>query len=201
MIDNLQSVSDGLAQLMEPMMKIKNKVIKKKLVGIFQGCQTNTSGLIKILREEMSKGGNISNAVIAQLNDLAYKGVSNSNLGKMLDKRAVKNKDFYEKLDKEIVEVRKKFNMDKIEKKYRELSDLIGNCPLTVCDTIEAVDNCDCMAIGLSVRRPEAAIADPSRLIIDDIFPTYVSGEGFLDSAKFKLENSGTDSIGGFKGR
>jgi hypothetical protein len=55
------------------------------------------------------------------------------------------------------------------------------------------------MSIGLSVRRPEAAIADPSRLIIEDIYPTYVSSEGFLDAAKFKLENGGPDSIGGFK--
>lgn len=147
----------------------------------------------------MERGGHISNAIIAQLNDLAYKGVSTSNLGKMLDKRAVKNKDLYEKNDKEIVDVRKKFNMDKIEKKYRELADQLGTCPLTQCDVIEAVESCDCMSIGLSVRRPEAAIADPSRLIVEDIFPTYVSTESFLDAAKFKIENSGAESIGGFK--
>jgi hypothetical protein len=49
----------------------------------------------------------------------------------MLDKRAVKNEEVYEKNDNDIVEVRKKFNMDKIEKKYREIADLIGQCPLT----------------------------------------------------------------------
>ena len=66
-------------------------------------------------------------------------------------------------------------------------------------DSIECLLNGDCLGIGLSVRRPEAAIADPSRVIIDDIFPTYVSTESFVESAKFKLDNMGPDAIGGFK--
>jgi hypothetical protein len=39
------------------------------------------------------------------------------------------------------------------------------------------------MCIGLSVSRPEAAVADPSRLVINDIFPTYLTSESFLNSA------------------
>jgi len=44
------------------------------------------------------------------------------------------------------------------------------------------------MCIGLDIQRPEAAIADPSRLIIKDIFPTYLSADSFLESAKFKIQ-------------
>jgi len=43
----------------------------------------------------------------------------------------------------------------------------------------------------MEVQRPEAAIADPSRLIIKDIFPTYISADSFLESAKFKIEHAG----------
>jgi len=44
------------------------------------------------------------------------------------------------------------------------------------------------MCIGLKVSAPEAAVADPSRLKIEEIFPTYVSCDSFLESAKFNLE-------------
>ena len=47
-------------------------------------------------------------------------------------------------------------------------------------NTIEALEEQDCMCIGLSVKRPEAAIADSSRLIINDIYPTYITAESFL---------------------
>ena len=38
----------------------------------------------------------------------------------------------------------------------------------------------DCMCIGLKITRPEAAIADASKLIIEDIFPTYLSADSYL---------------------
>ena len=68
-------------------------------------------------------------------------------------------------------------------------------------NTIEALEEQDCMCIGLSVKRPEAAIADSSRLIIKDIFPTYITAESFLQSAQFKIKNSsgdGSAAHGGF---
>ena len=65
-------------------------------------------------------------------------------------------------------------------------------------DTIEALEAQDCMCIGLSVSRPEAAIADPSRLIINDIFPTYISLDSFLHSAQFKLKEEDGLAHGGF---
>jgi hypothetical protein len=33
----------------------------------------------------------------------------------------------------------------------------------------------DCMCIGLKIKRPEAAIADSSRIVVADIFPTYIT--------------------------
>jgi hypothetical protein len=57
------------------------------------------------------------------------------------------------------------------------------------------------MCIALNVVRPEAAIADASRLIIKDIYPTYMTSESFLESAKFKITGAGGDGSqahGGF---
>jgi len=71
----------------------------------------------------------------------------------------------------------------KLEEQHKEIIDSIGNCPLSVVNTIEALEEQDCMCIGLDVVRPEAAIADASRLVIKDVFPTYMTAESFLQSA------------------
>jgi hypothetical protein len=51
----------------------------------------------------------------------------------------------------------------------------------------------------LNIARPEAAIADPSRLKILDIFPTYMTAEAFLTSAQFNInKNDAEYAHGGF---
>ena len=55
----------------------------------------------------------------------------------------------------------------------------------------------DCMCLGLDVGRSEAAIADPSRLVIKDIIPTFMSADSFLDSAVFSLGRN-EEAHGGF---
>lgn len=52
------------------------------------------------------------------------------------------------------------------------------------------------MCIALSVERPEAAIADPGRLIIRDIYPTYLTADSFLESAQFKIDAAGPAAVG-----
>ena len=65
----------------------------------------------------------------------------------------------------------------------KEIVNEISPCPLSCNNAIEALKEQDCMCIGLSISRPEAAIADPTRLIIHDIFPTYITADSFLQSA------------------
>lgn len=55
----------------------------------------------------------------------------------------------------------------------------------------------DCLCIALDISRPEDAIVEPSKLIIKQIIPTFVSSESFLDSALFNLKIS-KDAHGGF---
>ena len=45
-----------------------------------------------------SNKNSFSNLSIAKLNDMAYKGVRKLGLQKKLDERAIKNKEYYEKL-------------------------------------------------------------------------------------------------------
>jgi len=73
----------------------------------------------------------------------------------------------------------------KIEEQNKEVIETVGECPLSCMNVIEALEAADCFSIGLQVSRPEAAIADPTRLIIKDIVPTFYSGDSFLQSAEF----------------
>jgi hypothetical protein len=53
------------------------------------------------------------------------------------------------------------------------------------------------MCISLEVSRTEACVADPSRLIIRSIIPTYMSSDAFLDSAIFNISKN-EEAHGGF---
>jgi hypothetical protein len=66
----------------------------------------------------------------------------------------------------------------------------VGDCILSCLNPIEAIEAGDCFGISLCIQRPEAAVVDPSRLIIIDIVPTYMTVDSFLESAKFKLMNN-----------
>lgn len=45
----------------------------------------------------------------------------------------------------------------------------------------------DCMCLCLDLGRSGAAIADPTKLVIKDIIPTFMTSDSFLDSAIFNL--------------
>jgi hypothetical protein len=53
------------------------------------------------------------------------------------------------------------------------------------------------MCLGLDVGRSEACIADPTRLVIKDIIPTFMTADSFLDSSVFTLNKDG-NAHGGF---
>ena len=92
-------------------------------------------------------------------------------------------------------------DLNKLKMENKTIIDEVSDCPLTCMDVIELMGEYDCMCICLNVSRPEAAIADPSRLVINDIYPTYVSADTFLRSARHKLKHSfkdGKDAHGGF---
>lgn len=141
--------------------------------------------------------------MVAQLNDLAYKAIQKGGLQKMLDKRALLNEDLYKKLDGEIDDITSKIDFEAVSKRERATIDEIGTCVLSCMDPVEAMEAGDCFGIGLRIERPEAAIADSSRVIVRDIVPTYCTVDSFLEAAKFKLQNTQgeqqVDVHGGFQ--
>lgn len=55
----------------------------------------------------------------------------------------------------------------------------------------------DCFCLALDVVRSEAAIADPSRLVIKQIIPTFMTASSFIDAAQFAIGNN-PEATGGF---
>ena len=179
---------------MESCFKIKDRDIKKEIIDEIAEVKTKTSQILSILRETTGK---VSNAQIAQLNDLAYKAVRKRGLQKKLDERAVKNEDYYKKLDKQLKSVTQKMNFAELRTTHADLIQLVGNCPLSCNDLLEALQANDCMCLALDVGRSEAAIADPTKLVIKDIIPTFMSADSFLDSSAFMIKKD-ENAHGGF---
>ena len=145
-------------------------------------CRQKTTLIISTLRTLVSFA-DIPNEVIAKLNDVAYKAINSGSLTKLVNKRAVKNEDLYEKMDHEMKDIIGKLNFEELTASNVGIISDIGNCSLSLVNSVEAIQDSDCMCIGLNIKRPEAAIADASRLIIKDIYPTYMTANSFLESA------------------
>jgi len=198
--EQLMQLNRSLDFKVDDFMKIRNKDEKKALLTAVHECRTRSNYVISVLREAQSLD-NLSNVTIAKLNDQAYKAINKGGLQKMLDKRALQNEDLYKKLEMEAAQIASNINITKLEEEHEEILAEIGDCPLSCLGTLEAIQESDCMCIGLSISRPEAAIADPSKLVVNDIFPTYLTADSFLESAKFKLMNAdgdGKNIHGGF---
>ena len=195
-LGKLELIGASLLLHFQEIMKIKDREVKKALHGDLLECRNRANFVLFELRQ-LKNLSFIPNDLIAKLNDMAYKAIKTGSLNKLLDKRAIANEDLYQKLEKETFDIVSKLNFEKLEQENNEIVNQIGDCLYSVQNTIEALKDGDCMCIGLEITRPEAAIADASRLVINGIYPTYMTAESFLNSAKFNLE-SDSNAHGGF---
>lgn len=87
-------------------------------------------------------------------------------MNKKIAGRVDKNIEKFKEGDKKIDDYVKKLNMSKIQEEHKDLQNELGNCFLTTYDVFDAISQKDCFCIGLDVTRSQAAIADPTRLVI-----------------------------------
>ena len=140
----------------------------------------------------------IGNRLLAELNDVAYKSVRKANLQKKLNERAMKNATMNETLQKQLDEEHSSIDFEKVGIDRKEFIDQIGICTISQMDTLECLKEKDCMCLGLEISRSEATINDPSKLIIREVHPTFLSLDSFLESSIFNLKCN-QDSSGGFE--
>ena len=68
---------------------------------------------------------------------------------------------------------------------------------MSQCDTVDAMQDGDCMCLCLQISRSEATVMDPTKLVIKGISPTFMTLNSFLDSSIFNLKKN-QDASGGF---
>ena len=122
-----------------------------RVVEVFRGC---------LVTER------ISNLQIAQLNDCAYKAIRKAGVQKRLDERAIKNESFFKANEEKVKKIAENLNHEKIRANQSTRIAEIGSCPMSISDTVDLMENKDCMCLALQISRSEATIQDPSKLII-----------------------------------
>ena len=99
--------------------------------------------------------------------------------------------------DEKVKELISSFNFPELEAKHKELSEKVGNCYLSTLSIFEAMKEGDCLCLALDVVRSEAAIADPTKLVIKQIIPNFLTASAFIDAATFAVGNN-PEATGGF---
>eukprot|EP01120_Amphizonella_sp_Union-15-10_P011103 TRINITY_DN4622_c0_g1_i1.p1 TRINITY_DN4622_c0_g1~~TRINITY_DN4622_c0_g1_i1.p1 ORF type:complete len:209 (+),score=43.92 TRINITY_DN4622_c0_g1_i1:107-733(+) len=138
----------------------------------------------------------LSNEKIAQLNSLAYKGITKRGLQRQLDKRVQANAEHFDTLDDKIEAAVKNINFEELQSRFKTSVDELGQCVLSCNNWIEALKDGDCLCIGIDVTRSQAAIADPSQVVVKKIASSFLSAESFLDSVLYASAKD--SSHGGF---
>ncbi|CAG8466994.1 1034_t:CDS:2 [Ambispora gerdemannii] len=147
--------------------------------------------------------GTLSNEKIANFNNLAYKNVTQQRLKKKLDNRAIKNVDQMDAIEERLKNLVQTIDFDELDRTETEENKLTYACLLTTDNYIEAMREGECMCLTLDIGRSQAAIADPTQLIIKKINQTFMSSDAFMNSVRYALEETsgGDENVhGGFQG-
>ena len=109
---------------------------------------------------------------------------------KKLEKRTSENANLVENVKKSIATIVEKYDFEALKKKYGDLSSKIGECILSSNNFIEALADEDCLCLTFDIGRSQAAIVDPSQVIIKDVFPSYLTAGSFFYSTEFALKKN-----------
>ena len=176
--------------------KIKDKTIRTDMMDQMIAFKQQVATIYGIMAKDSSN--KLDNLLIAQLNDAAYKAVRKTGVQKKLDERAMKNEEQYKKLNLQLEAAFNKIDFDKVTAAHDEImNEKIGQCPMSQCSVVELMKQKDCMCLGLAIKRSNATISDPTKLIIADVFPVYMGLDSFLESAIYNLKMN-QDAAGNF---
>lgn len=67
--------------------------------------------------------------------------------------------------------------------RYGDVCKKIGECIYSANNFIEALKDEDCLCVTYDVSRSEAAVMDPTQIIIKDVLPSFIGVAPFLSSA------------------
>lgn len=133
------------------------------------------------------RAAKVSSVRYAELVDLAYADVRNSRLRGLLQKRSIGNRTHLENLEEDISKAL--HNVDIRAPSFRDGLEQYGHCLYKSVDVVDLLADGDSLCLGLDVRRPEAAIADPTRMEIISVGPSVLSADALLEALQFRLHS------------
>eukprot|EP00912_Choanoflagellata_sp_UC4_P001488 UC4_evm1s937 len=133
--------------------------------------------------------GNCNNDVLAQLNEIGYSGQLKAGLQRKLDARAEVNVNKQHSAELKRLELLKAVPQITTDPIFDDM-----RCFLTCLNASEAYSEGDSLCFTFDCGRSSAAVADPSKVVIKRILPSFITSEGFLDAAKM----AGAGSLGDF---
>lgn len=107
-----------------------------------------------------------------------------------LEKRTLENASLVENTKKSIAEIVQTYDFEALKNKYVDLSAKVGECILSSNNFIEALADEDCLCLTFNIGRSQAAIVDPSQVIIKDVFPSFLTVGSFFYSTEFALKKN-----------
>lgn len=194
--DKTMKIDAKLNSIYVDSIKIKDKEERKAMYEPIMNIKEKIVQLVSYLRNKLL-GNQMNNDFIASLNQLAYQGVRSQAMRKKIDNRAIDNQWRFTQNKEEIENYVKKLDLTKLREIHKEKSEDIGCCFMTTNDVFESLESCDCLCLCLDVRRSEACIADPTKLIVKQIIPNFISADAFIDATKFALAGN-KEAHGGF---
>ena len=97
----------------EVVRQIKDKDVRKELMESVLQFKQQVAAIYRVMGQDTQ--AEISNLLVAQLNDVAYKAIRKTGVQKRLDERAIKNNEFFKKNDAKLDATHRRLNFDKIK--------------------------------------------------------------------------------------
>ncbi|KAI9298892.1 hypothetical protein K502DRAFT_345553 [Neoconidiobolus thromboides FSU 785] len=167
-----------------------------------------TKRLIDGLKEGIAKvkTSTLSNDMIASWQALASQNVLllGNKARKAISKRSINNINPIEENEHKIEQTVENIDFEQLRSETNSKILDETTCPLTRSNFIEALEEGDCIGIGLQVKRSEACVFDSSLLQIINVGPTFMTCVGFMDILSFKIIQDEQEQMklhGGFGGQ
>ena len=127
----------------------------------------------------------IGHVIKSSLHKEMKKGLQNK-----LSKRIEENVELVNKIKTSVAETVKTLDIEAIRKEHQELATKVGDCILSSNNFIDAIADEDCLCLTFDIGRSAAAIADPTQIIIKNVYPSFLTAGSFFYSTEFALKKN-----------
>ena len=189
----IQSITDSIKECEITLEKIKTDAFKLPRIQK-KHIMANIQDIFPMINDfyRLTSGINarsMNNETIAKLNEIAYSGQLKRGTQKKLDKRSEVNAEKFSKNETKIEEMISKNSDFSVNPELQDYKDFLTT--LNITDTFLGGD---CMCLCISMSRSEAAISEPSKVKINDIYPSMMGADSFQES----VLHSSPGSMGDF---